>query len=192
VGLNSGLMSPDALYGAHAVNDAVATRSADGEISGCRSTSKLFVTGPGHDKTKAVLVMEPSEDASGNSIELIDWSPEGHRLLVMEGFWVWASDAGGIEARIYDADGRKLSSEGEFSKSFRRYVGRNCVANLLPMGFSASKVVVAARPNADEEGAVQEDSCLTKVDIWMIDAAGFGIRRVRNGFKVKKYGKSAR
>jgi hypothetical protein len=106
----------------------------------------LFVTGPGHDKATAVLVMEPSEGASGNSIELIDWSPEGHLLLVTEGFWVWASDVGGIEARIYNADGRKLSGEGEFSGAFRRYVGRNCVANLLPMGFSAAgKAVVAAR-----------------------------------------------
>lgn len=40
------LMSPDGLYRAYAVNEAVATRSVDGEISGCRSMSKLFVTGP--------------------------------------------------------------------------------------------------------------------------------------------------
>jgi hypothetical protein len=184
------LMSPDGLYGAYAVNEAVATRSADGEISGCKSTSKLFVNGPGREKAEAVLVMEPSEDASGNSIELIDWSPEGHRLLVTEGFWAWASDAGGIEARIYDADGGKLSSEGEFSEAFRRYAGRNCVAMLLPMGFSATgNVVVAARPDADEEGIVQEDSCVTKTGIWMVDPAGFGIKRVRDEFKVKKYGK---
>jgi len=70
-------MSPDGLYGAYAVNQAVATRSADAEISGCKSTSKLFVTRLGREKAEAVLVMEPSEDASGNSIELIDWSPEG-------------------------------------------------------------------------------------------------------------------
>jgi len=184
------LMSPDGLYGAYAVNQAVATQSADGEISGCKSTSKLFVTRLGREKTEAVLVMEPSEDASGNSIELIDWSPEGHRLLVLEGFWAWASDAGGIEARIYDADGGKLSREGEFSEAFRRYAGRNCVAMLLPLGFSATgKAVVAARPHADEEGIVQEDSCVMKTGIWMVDPAGFGIRRVRDEFKVKKYGK---
>jgi hypothetical protein len=184
------LMSPDGLYGAYAVNQAVATRSADAEISGCKSTSKLFVTRLGREKAEAVLVMEPSEDASGNSIELIDWSPEGHRLLVLEGFWAWASDAGGIEARIYDADGGKLSREGEFSEAFRRYTGRNCVAMLLPLGFSATgKAVVAARPDADEEGIVQEDSCVTKTGIWMVDPAGFGIRRVGDEFKVKKYGK---
>jgi len=93
------------------------------------------VTRLGREKAEAVLVMEPSEDASGNSIELIDWSPEGHRLLVLEGFWVWASDAGEIEARIYDADGGKLSREGEFSEAFRRYAGRNCVAMLCHWDF---------------------------------------------------------
>jgi hypothetical protein len=73
------LMSPDGLYGAYAVNEAVARRSAAGEIVGCKSTSKLFVTRPGRKAAEAVLVMEPSEDASGNSIELIDWLGVGVR-----------------------------------------------------------------------------------------------------------------
>jgi hypothetical protein len=150
----------------------------------------LFVAAHGHEKAEAVLVMEPSGAASGNSIELIDWSREGHRLLVAEGFWVWASDAGGIEARIYDADGRKLSREGEFSQAFRRYVGRDCVTYVLPMGFSAAgKAIVAARPNVDEEGAVLEDSCLTKTGIWAVDLESFAIARMRDEFKVKNYGK---
>jgi hypothetical protein len=184
------LMSPDGLYGAYAVSEAVATRSADGEISGCKSTSKLFVTRPGREKAEAVLVMEPSEDAPGNSIELVDWSPVEHRLLVMEGYWVWASDAGGIEPRIYDADSGKLSSDGGFRDAFRRYAGWNCVATYLPMGFSAKgEAVIAARPDVDEEGIVQKDSCVTKLRIWVVDPAGFGIRRARDEFKVKKYGK---
>jgi hypothetical protein len=184
------LMSSDGLYGAYAVNEAVATRSADGEISGCKSTSKLLVSEPGRAKAEAVLVMEPSEDASGNSIELIDWSPVEHRLLVMEGYWVWASDAGEIEARIYDADSGKLSSEGGFRDALRRYAGWNCVATYLPMGFSAKgEAVIAARPDVDEEGIVQKDSCVMKLGIWMVDPAGFGIRRARDEFKVKKYGK---
>jgi len=184
------LMSPDGLYGAYAVNQAVATRSADGEIVGCKSTSKLFVTRPGREAAEAVLVKEPSEDASGNSIEIIDWSPVEHRLLVMEGYWVWASDAGGIEARIYDADNGKLSSEGGFRDAFRRYAGRNCVATYLPMGFSATgEAVIAVRPDVDEEGIVQKDSCVMKSRIWMVDPVGFRIRRVRDEFKVKKYGK---
>jgi hypothetical protein len=184
------LMSPDGRYGAYAVNEAVATRSADGEISGCKSTSRLFVTGPGREKAEAVLVMEPSEGASGNSIELIDWSPEGHRLLVMQGFWAWASDAGGVEARIYDADSGKLSSEDGFREAFQRHAGRDCVITYLPMGFSgAGKVVVSARPDVDEEGIVQKDSCVMKEGSWMVDPVGFGIRRVRDDFKVRKYGK---
>jgi hypothetical protein len=183
-------MSPDGRYGAYAVNEAVATRSADGEISGCKSTSRLFVTGPGREKAEAVLVMEPSEGASGNSIELIDWSPEGHRLLVMQGFWAWASDAGGVEARIYDADSGKLSSEDGFREAFQRHAGRDCVITYLPMGFSgAGKVVVSARPDVDEEGIVQKDSCVMKEGSWMVDPVGFGIRRVRDDFKVRKYGK---
>ena len=63
-------------------------------------------------------------------------------------------------------------------------------AMLLPSGFSATgEAVVAARPDADEEGIVQKDSCVTKTGIWIVDPADFGIRQVRDEFKVKKYGK---
>jgi hypothetical protein len=184
------LMSPDGRYSAYAVNESIATREPDGEISGCRSTSRLFVTETGIEKAEAVLVMEASEDASGNSIELIDWSPKGHRLLVMEGFWPWASDAGGVEPRIYDADSGKLSSDGGFFQAFRRHMGRDCVSLLLPVGFSASgKAVVTASPYADDEGILKKDSCVRKAGVWMVDAVGFGIQRVRDDFKVQKYGK---
>jgi hypothetical protein len=187
------LMSPDGLYGAYAVNEAVATRSADGEISGCKSTSKLFVTGPGREKAEAVLVMEPSEDASGNSIELIDWSPEGHRLLVMEGFWAWASDAGGTTVRIYDADSKKLSSESLVDEAFRKYVGRDCVAVFQAVGFSSSgKAIVTAEPYFDVgEDRPREDSCIQKKGLWLIDSAIPAISQLPDSYKIQRYGKDA-
>lgn len=64
------------------------------------------------------------------------------------------------------------------------------MATYLPMGFSLrGEAVIAAWPDVDEEGIVQKDSCVRKSRIWMVDPAGFRIRRVRDEFKVKKYGK---
>jgi hypothetical protein len=78
------LLSPDGRYKAYAVNEAIAERS-NGEISGCKSTTKLFVSGPGSEGAKAVLTIEPAQYVNGNSVELVDWSPHGHLLLFTEG-----------------------------------------------------------------------------------------------------------
>jgi hypothetical protein len=183
------LVSPDGLYKAYAVNEAVAERS-DGEISACKSTSKLFVAGPGSDEAKAVLVLEPTQDASGNGIELVDWSRDGHRLLVIEVTAQWASDAAGAVARIYDADSRKLSDDGLIDDAFGRVLGRKCVATFDPIGFSEDgKVVVRAYPDLDEEQILQVDSCVKTVEVWDLDLASHKLRRLPDQFRVRRYGK---
>jgi hypothetical protein len=182
------LVSPDGLYKAHAVNEAVAERSA-GEISGCKSTSKLFVAGPGPDEAKAVFIVEPTQDASANSIELVDWSRDGHRLLVIEGTAQWASDAAGVVARIYDADSGKLSDENLIYDAFGRLLGRKCVATFDPIGFSRNgKVVVRAYPDLDYDGILQKDSCVKKVEVWDLDLASRKLGRLPNQFEVRRYG----
>jgi hypothetical protein len=53
------LASPDGLYSAYAVNEAVAEHLGGGTITGCKSTSKLFVKGPGEAEPKLVLTIDP-------------------------------------------------------------------------------------------------------------------------------------
>lgn len=184
------LTSPDGRYKAYAINEAIAERSSDGELSGCKSTSRLFVTAPGSEQVKPVLVVEPVEGASGNSIELVDWSRDGHRLVVIEGFGQWASDAGGTVVRVYDADSDKVSDEHLFYEASRRFVGRECVGTFDPIGFSPhGKVVVTAYPGLDEEQILQDDSCVKKMEIWELDLATAKLQRLRNDYKVQRYGK---
>jgi hypothetical protein len=92
------LVSPDRAFRAYAESDVVST----GEE--CKNTSKLFVASRDNQRFRVVLTVEPSSQALGNSIDIIDWSPTGHRLLLAQGFWQYGSDVGGSWVRIFDAD----------------------------------------------------------------------------------------
>jgi hypothetical protein len=106
------LVSPDGRYRAFAESEAVASQANEVGTPECKNFSKLYVASPSGLGYRAVLELNPLPEALGNSIDLIDWSPHGHRLLLAQGVWQWGSDAGATRARIYDADTKQLSSEG--------------------------------------------------------------------------------
>jgi hypothetical protein len=185
------LISPDGLYRAYAESQAVASQALNAAGAECQNTSKLFVSGPKSQKFRPVLVVKPSPEALGNSIDLVDWSPNGHRLLLAQGFWQWGSDAGGLMVRIYDADIENLSREFFVDEAFSRYVGKHCAGVFHPVGFSSGgKVIVTAGPffDAGEDKPV-EDSCVQKEGFWLIDSAIPAVSQLPDNYKVQRYGR---
>ena len=189
----SALMSPDGLYRAYAESEAVASQAPNAASAECQNTSKLFVLGPKSQEFRPVLVVEPVPEALGNSIDLVDWSPNGHRLLLAQGFWQWGSDVGGMMVRIYDADSENLSREFFVDEAFGRYVGKNCAGVFHPVGFSSSgKVIVTAGPFFDVgEDKPVEDSCVQKEGFWLIDSVIPAVSQLPDNYKVQRYGKVA-
>jgi hypothetical protein len=125
-----------------------------------------------------------------NSIEIVDWSPTGHRLLLNEGAWIWASDAGGNTARIYDADSTEMFRSTSLIDSFVKVFGRYCVGNFDALGFSRDgNLVVRWFPDNGEDGTFPQGSCVKKQEIWSLDLATFKVNRLPDGFKVLRYGK---
>jgi hypothetical protein len=187
------LISPDGLYRAYAESEAVASQSPNAATAECQNTSKLFVSGPKSEKFQPVLVAEPSPEALGNSIDLIDWSPNGNRLLLAQGVWQWGSDAGGIMVRIYDAESESLSRELLVDEAFNRYVGKNCEGVFHPAGFSSSgQVVVTAGPFFDVgEDQPVENSCVQQKGFWLIDTSTSAVSPLPNNYKVERYAKVA-
>ncbi len=188
------LMSPDGRYRAYAESEAVASNATNAVGPECQNTSRLFVAGPSSQKFRPVLVVEPSPGVLGNSIDLVDWSPNGHSLLLAQGFWQWSSDAGGTTVRIYDADSEKLSSKSLVGEAFRRYVGKDCVAVFQPVGFSSSgNAIVTAEPYFDVgEDSPRKDSCVQKKGFWLIDSKIPAVSQLPDNYEVQHYGKDAR
>lgn len=184
------LMSPDGLYRAYAESEALASQATNATSAECQNTSKLFVAGPKSPKFRPVLVVKPSPEARGNSIYLIDWSPNGHHLLLAQGFWQWGSDVGGMMVRIYDANSENLSRQFLVEEAFSRYVGKHCAGVFHPVGFSSSgKVIVTAGPFFDVgEDKPAEDSCVQKEGFWLIDSLIPAVSQLPDNYRVQHYG----
>jgi hypothetical protein len=186
------LTSPDGLYRAYAESEAVASQAPTASAE-CQNTSKLFVAGPKSQEFRSVLVVQPLPEALGNSIDLVDWSPNGHRLLLAQGVWQWASDAGGMIVRVYDAESENLSREFLIDEAFSTHLGKKCAGVFDPIGFSLSgDVVVRAGPFFDVgDDKPVEDSCVQKEGFWLIDFAVPTINQLPDNYRVDRYAKVA-
>lgn len=180
------LVSPDGRFRAYAESDAVAPGLANRPE--CSNTSRLFVAGRDSRKFQTVLTIEPSPESLGNGIELIDWSPKGHRLLLAQGSWQYFSDVGGTRVRIYDADSGSLSSESIVDEAFSRYVGKTCAGIFQPVGFSSSgKIIVTAAPFFEvEEDKPAGDSCVQKKGFWLVDSAIPTVSQLPDNYRVER------
>lgn len=189
--VTSVLTSPDGLYRAYAESEALASQPLGVINAECQNTSKLFVSDPKNDNFHPVLVVKPSLEALGNSIDLVDWSPHGDRLLLAQGVWQWGSDAGGIMVRIYDARSKNLSRESLVDEAFSRHFGKNCVGVFYPVGFSSSgQIVLTAGPFFEEgEDKPVEDSCVQQKGFWLMDTSIPAVTQLPDNYKVERYAK---
>lgn len=189
--VTSVLTSPDGLYRAYAESEAVASQSPSAANAECQNTSTLFVSDPKIHNFRPVLVVKPSPEALGNSIDLVDWSPNGNRLLLAQGVWQWGSDAGGIMVRIYDAQSKNLSRESLVDEAFSRHVDKNCVGVFYPVGFSSSgQIVLTAGPFFEEgEDKPLEDSCVQQKGFWLMDTSIPAVTQLPDNYRVERYAK---
>jgi hypothetical protein len=189
------LKSPDGNYRGYAETEAVTHKSknAQGDKNvECENKTGLFVAGPQNQKFRQVMSVLPRPNLTGNSISLVDWSREGHQLLIGEGLWGYGSDFGGTVIRAYDADSRTLSSESVVEDAFLKHAGKECIGVYRPMGFSEDGgIIVKAGPYFDEGEArpPRRESCVAKEGIWLIGPAHDAIRQLPDGYMPKHYGK---
>jgi hypothetical protein len=188
------LKTPDGKYRAYAETEAVTHKrknaQGDEEVE-CENKTGLFVAGPQNQKFRQVMSVLPRPNLSGNSISLVDWSREGHQLLIGEGLWGYGSDFGGTVIRVYDADSRTLSSESLVEEAFRKHVGKECIGVYQPVGFSEDGgIIIKAGPYFDEgEEQPRPESCMAREGIWLIGPAHDAIRLLPDDYMPKHYGK---
>ena len=188
------LESPDGKYRAYAETEAVTDKKSTaqaGKYVEFENRSGLFVAGPSNRQFRQVVSMLPRPDLSGNSIILVDWSRQGHQLLIGGGVWGYGSDFGGTEIRVYDADSAALSSESFVEEAFRKYAGKECIGVYQPIGFSEDGgIVVKAGPYFEEgEEQPRPESCMAKEGNWLIGPAHNAIRQLLDNSIPKHYGK---
>jgi len=187
------LVSPDGKFRAYAESEAAASTTNDGTAPECQNSSKLYVAGAASQEFHVVLELKPDSETLGNSIDLIDWSPRGHRLLVAEGTWQWGSDAGALVARIYDAEAGALSVDGLVEDAFRRRFGKGCVGVFHPVGFSPDGgAIIKAGPYFDVgEDQPLKESCISKTGLWLVEPLTRTVHLLPPQYKFHRYATTA-
>jgi hypothetical protein len=183
-------VAPGGRYRAYVEVEAVASKSKTSPDWDCASTSRLFVAAVDQ-PFRQVLVVEPTSDAMGNSLGIVDWSPDGRTLLVAQGVFQWGSDTAQNFVRFYNAESGAISEPELVDGAFGARAGANCAVVIQPLGFSEyGQLVLKASPffMVGEEKP-EEDSCVKEQGLWLFDSATQKLVPLREDYKVQRHGK---
>lgn len=180
-------VSPD---GKRRAYTRVVANSLAGQVNGerssrmCVNNSMLFVkseTG----SFDLVFLQEASDTETGNSLQIVDWSADGHRLLLELAQWQYDSPGITRSPLVYQAE-LGVFQQPDLSRAFRKQFGMDCSLDVHVFGFTAEgKIVIDTQPLAPEEEEVLGfPSCSAKKAQWILSASSESISALPEGTKV--------
>jgi hypothetical protein len=188
------LVSPDGHNRAYAENYARMFKGFSQGIFGdatvpCANTSKLYVSGPKEERFRLVLLQEPTLEELGNSIQIVDWSPDSRYLLLMTQYWQYESDFGSSAVRVFDSISGVFT--GRESLRIEKPSGNPCTWDGTALGFSPDgKVVARVLPTFDQHGDTPDlFSCVKKPELRAFDFLTGHSSPLPDGFRVNQYGR---
>jgi hypothetical protein len=176
------LVSPDGLYRAHVEVEATAFKPKDETTySGpfCYNDSRLFVEGPSG-KSFRIIYSDSPKVLEGNSIKLVDWSPDGKTLLVESAQWEYESEGIYTEFFIFSIETGSIV-EPDLKKILAARFGKDCYSENTIVGFdSTGAIEVTIEPNADEIGIANgAKSCVKRKTLVAVDISNLSTNSVK-------------
>jgi hypothetical protein len=155
----------------------------------CVNNSRLFASAKG-DILDLVFLQEASDTETGNSLRIVDWSADGHRLLIELAQWQYESPGVTRTPLIYLAE-VGVFQQPDLSRSFRKEFGIECSLDVHVAGFTSdNRVVIETEPLSPEvEEVLSLPSCSRKKSQWVLNVAGESIRPLPEGSKVVRNAK---
>lgn len=166
-------ISPDGKRRAYAQVTAWVTSQSETEGASrqCLNNSRLFVSsnaGP----FDLVFLQEATDTEGGNSLEIVDWSPDGRRLLLQLAQWQYESPGVTRTPIVYRAD-TGIFQQPDLTRSFHKQFGIDCSLEVHVSGFSnEGKIVIETEPmTPEEEEVLAVPSCARKKGQWLLTIA---------------------
>ncbi|HEV2342340.1 MAG TPA: hypothetical protein VGS15_11125 [Candidatus Acidoferrales bacterium] len=158
----------------------------------CENHSRLFFAGPQDKSLKIVYQLSP-DSSEGNSLKLVDWSPDGTRLLVERGEWLYESEGDYTDFVVFDSR-TGSTAEPNIEAALEARFGKGCSSDNSISGFTPKGDVVVTVSPISEPVAVMNGakSCVsrkTPVAISIQNDRTPAISLLPNGFKLASYGK---
>jgi hypothetical protein len=188
------LTAPDGLHRAYVEVEATAFRPKDeppdSEFS-CENTSRLFIAGPEDSQFKLVFSQSPPDLADGNSLKLVDWSPDGAYVLMERTIWKYESEGNYTDLVLFS-----LSSGGvtvpDLPKILEGRYGKDCGSENSVIGFTPEgNVVILVAPVEDayyNEGATSCVKRKTRLALDTKSALQQIVKVLPGDFKGQHYG----
>jgi len=189
----SPIISSNAGYRAYAEVKATAFRPKYQETyTGplCENISRLFLAGPADAEFKPAY-SQSADFSDGNSLKIIDWSPDGMHLLMERTSWKYESEGTYTDLVLFSPSSGGVTVP-DLSKILEGRFGKDCDSENSVIGFTPEgNVVILVTPLEDtyyNEGAT---SCVKQKTLLALDAkrALQDIAEVLPGdFKARRYG----
>lgn len=188
------LASADGLHRAYVEVEAIGfepqdTRTYIGPL--CENTSRLFVAGP-HDQTFRLIYLYSPELSGGNSMELVDWSPDGTHLLVEVSQWTYESEAEYTDFLVFNWNSGTVAKP-DLSQILASRFENDCGSENRATGFTPEGwVVVAVNPLVDGIAIMNgAKSCVARRVLLALDlerGPAITTQTLSDSFKVRHFG----
>lgn len=175
------LAAPGGRFRAYAEGEALAYSEEYGPDPGCVNFSRLHLA-EGSGAFDLVLSLSPFAGLSGNSIHIVDWSPDGRRLLLETEMWAYGSEFDNPDILVLHA-ARRYFEALDMGEALRRQFDRRCFLLWRALGFLADgAVAVETRP----AGELYGPSCEERPSRWRFDADE-GLSRLPADTRIERY-----
>jgi hypothetical protein len=180
-------ISPDGKRRAYTrvvANSVAGQLNAERTVRMCVNNSMLFVNANG-DSFDLVFLQEATDTENGNSLQIVDWSADGHRLLLELAQWQYDSPGVTRSPLVYQTE-LGVFQQPDLGRAFHKQFGMDCSLNVRVAGFTGDgKIVIETQPLAPEEEEVLAiPSCSPKKGQWILSPSSESITSLPEGAKV--------
>lgn len=150
----------------------------------CANNSRLFV-GADADSFDLVFLQEATDTETGDSLRIIDWSSDGHRLLLELAQWQYDSPGITRMPLVYQAE-LGVFQQPDLSRAFHKQFAIDCSLDVHVAGFSADgKIVIETAPlTPEEEEVLAIPSCARKKSQWVLSVSSESIVQLPESAKI--------